>query len=449
MIKLLMKICKFSFGTFEEQEIRRFVHLGFIFFLLIGIYWTLRPLKDSIFIQLVGKTYIPYAKTISLILMLPILAIYAKLLQNFVKAKIFPILVYFYIIVIMLFVFPVFLSQTHFIADKKVLNIIGYGWYFAVESFGSIMVAFFWALLTDTTDPQTAKKGFALVYLFGQIGGAILPLSITKTPLLFGMKTDIVSLMILVCLIYLIIPLSKNFFKKTPQKLKESFVHDKINSEEQTINKKTKFIDGIKLLCSHKYLIGLFLMEFSFEFIITIVDFNFKMLAGTVYSGVELTGYLGKMASAVNTTSALILIFLSNRVQRMFGLRVAVLSIPVIVGSVFLYFINANSSLQVMFILVIVGKAVNYAFRSSFKQLYIPTTPNVHFRLQAWNDVFGSRGAKQIGSMFNMLFIIIGKMKYLALGRAIGFPLVIAWIASALYLGKTCEKAVSEKKIII
>jgi AAA family ATP:ADP antiporter len=449
MINLLAKICKFSFGTLEEQEIRKFVRIGIVFFLLIGIYWTLRPIKDSAFIQFVGNTYIPYAKTISFILIFPTLAIYTKILQKFKKENIFPLFVYFYVTIIMVFSLPVFLGQTHFITNKIALNIIGYGLYFTVESFGSIMVAFFWALLTDTTDPQSAKNGFALVYLFGQIGGALLPVSITRVPILLGMKTDIVSLIILACLTSLIIPVSRSFFKRTPKELLTSFVHDKINNKQEAVDKKTKFIDGVKLLCSHKYLIGLFLMEFSFEFVMTVVDFNFKMLAGTTYSGVELSGYLGRMASSVNTTSALILIFLSNRVQRLFGLKIAILFIPVVVGIVFLYFINANPSLQIMFMLVIVGKATNYAFRSSFKQLYIPTTPNVHFRLQAWNDVFGSRGSKQIGSIFNMLFGIIGKAKYLMVGRIIGLPLVATWIISTLYLGKTCDKAVSEKKIIV
>jgi AAA family ATP:ADP antiporter len=449
MTKILKKICQFSFGTFEEEEFRRFVHVGFIFFLLIGIYWTLRPLKDSIFIQLVGKSYIPYAKTISLILMLPILAIYTKLLKKFTKEKAFHVLVYFYILLVMLFAFPVYLSQSGVVTNNAVLNIIGYLWYFSVESFGSIMIAFFWGLLTDSIDSRSAKRGFALVYLFGQIGGSILPLTITKAPIFLSMKTDVMSLIVVACLIYLIIPISKDFFTKNSQQLNVASVDDKNNSKETPINKKAKFIDGLKLLCSHRYLIGLFLMEFFFEFVITIVDFNFKMLAGTVYSGVNLTAYLGNMAATVNTTTALILIFLSNRIQRLFGIKIAILFIPVIVGSIFLYFINTKSSLQVMFMLVIVGKAVNYAFRSSFKQLYIPTTPDVHFRIQAWTDVFGARGAKQIGSIFNMLFIIIGKAKYLMLGRAIGFPLVITWIATTFYLGKTCEKAVSEKKIII
>jgi AAA family ATP:ADP antiporter len=190
-------------------------------------------------------------------------------------------------------------------------------------------------------------------------------------------------------------------------------------------------------------------MEFSFVFIMTIIDFNFKVLAGTAYSGVELTGYLGKMASFANMISALVLIFLSGRIQRLFGLRVAISFIPIIVGSAFLFFVNINPSLQMMFILVVIGKAVNYAFRPSFKQLYIPTSSIIHFKLQAWNDVFGSRSAKQMGSMFNILFRIIGKTKYLMLGKIIGLPLVITWTISAIYLGKTCDKAIDEKRIII
>ena len=437
MKNLLMKMCNFSFGSFEEEEIERFTRFGLIFFLLIGVYWTLRPLKDSIFIQLVGKTFIPFAKTISLILVLPIISIYTKILKRFKQKKTFQILTYFYITVIALFVLPVFLSQSHIITNKLISNVIGYSWYFTVESFGSIMIALFWGILTDTTDAQSAKKGFALVFLLGQIGGMVLPFTITGMPLILGIKTDIISLLAVMCAMCLIIPTSEKFFEVTS-----------VAYSNET-NKKTKFIDGIKLLCSHKYLMGLLLMELSFEFVMTIIDYNFKMLAGTVYSGVELTQYLAKMASSVNAMSALIIIFLSNRIQRLFGLKTAVLAIPVVVGGVFLYFINANPSLKTMFILVVTGKAVNYAFRSSFKQLYIPTTPDVHFRLQAWNDVFGSRSAKQLGSVFNMLYSVVGKMKYLMFNKVIGFPLVTIWIATAFYLGKTHEKAINNKRIII
>ena len=48
------------------------------------------------------------------------------------------------------------------------------------------------------------------------------------------------------------------------------------------------------------------------------------------------------------------------------------------------------------------SKAVNYALNGpALKQLYIPTTPDVRFKAQAWIETFGSRSSKQDGSVFN------------------------------------------------
>ena len=87
MIKLLMTICKFNFGKFEEREFRKFARMGSIFFMLIGIYWSMRPLKDSLFNSLVGAVYQPYAKTVSLICMIFFVAIYTKILDFISKSK--------------------------------------------------------------------------------------------------------------------------------------------------------------------------------------------------------------------------------------------------------------------------------------------------------------------------------------------------------------------------
>ena len=37
------------FGDFQREELKKFLKLGGIFALVIGVYWTLRPLKDSLF----------------------------------------------------------------------------------------------------------------------------------------------------------------------------------------------------------------------------------------------------------------------------------------------------------------------------------------------------------------------------------------------------------------
>ena len=51
----LQSLCKFSFGTFERNEFRRFCQLGVIFTLILGSYTALRPIKDAVFIGLVGQ----------------------------------------------------------------------------------------------------------------------------------------------------------------------------------------------------------------------------------------------------------------------------------------------------------------------------------------------------------------------------------------------------------
>ena len=61
--------------------------MGLIFALIIGVYWTLRPLKDAIFIQLVDKLQLPYAKTVSVIALLPLVMFYTKLLKDTQEKK--------------------------------------------------------------------------------------------------------------------------------------------------------------------------------------------------------------------------------------------------------------------------------------------------------------------------------------------------------------------------
>lgn len=70
VLQFFQWLCRFNFGEFEREEFKKFLRMGLIFALIIGVYWTLRPLKDSIFIQLVGKFQLPFAKTISVLALL-------------------------------------------------------------------------------------------------------------------------------------------------------------------------------------------------------------------------------------------------------------------------------------------------------------------------------------------------------------------------------------------
>ncbi len=460
ILQFFIRICQFNFGTFEEEEFKKFLRMGLIFALITGVYWALRPLKDAIFMQLVDKMYLPYAKTISVLLLFPLVMFYTKLLGKFSREKMLIMLPTCYGIAILFFSVVISAAQSTpkiILANSSVLpfliKTLGYIWYTFVESFGSLMVALFWAFAADTTEPLSAKRGFPLIVAIGQVGGAIFPYLISGLPYRLGLNTDALSMVTLGSICLCIIPLVKYFLRVTSADFLIAF-NQKEEKEKQKI--KPGFLEGLNLMLSHRYLIGIFSLNFIYEFIITIFDFNFKMAAGTVYVGVALSNYLSIYASSVNIVSLLCLLLGISNITRFLGIGVTLLCMPFIVGAALFGFLTLDS-LPFLFALMVGSKALNYALNGpALKQLYIPTTTDVRFKAQAWIETFGSRASKEAGSLFNMLLhpfqsifgVLAGRSYYLVLSGFIGFPLLALWFVIALYLGRNFRNAIDTKKVV-
>lgn len=454
-------ICRYNFGSFEKEEFKKFLRMGCIFALIIGVYWTLRPLKDAIFIHLVDKLHLPYAKTVSVIALLPLVMFYTKLLERHSREKMLIILPSFYGIAIFCFGVAMLIAQAspETIAARSFIplmatRLLGYLWYLFVESFGSLVVALFWAFATDTTEPSPAKKGFPLVVAIGQMGGIIMPYTIGGLPHRLGLTTDTLSMICLGILTLLIIPFVRYFLKATPSHLLVSF-HGK-NEHEKENAQEPGFLEGLKLMLKHKYLLAIFAANFIYEVIVTIFDFNFKISAGTQYTGVALSNYLSIYGSSVNIVSLSCLLFGISNVTRFLGVGVALAAMPLIVGLALFSFLTIDS-LSFLFALMVGSKAINYALNGpALKQLYIPTTSDVRFKAQAWIETFGSRASKEAGSLFNMLLTplqttfgtLAGRSHYLMLSGGFGFPLLALWLAIAIYLGKNFRNAIESKSVI-
>lgn len=460
LLSLFQWICRFNFGNFEREEFKKFLRMGVIFALIIGVYWTLRPLKDAIFIQLVDKLQLPYAKTVSVLCLLPLVMFYTRLLEKTSRERMLVILPSFYGISVLLFSLCIGAAQAYvsdvpaFSFSYVLIKVLGYVWYLFVESFGSLVVALFWAFAADTTDPVHAKRGFPMVVAIGQMGGIILPYGVGGLPHRLSLQTDMLSMGILGVLILLIIPLVKYFLRATPKALLKAFHGSNEAAEEK--KQEPGFLEGLKLMLKHRYLLGIFAANFIYEVVVTIFDFNFKIAAGDAYSGVALSNYLSIYGSSVNIVSLACLLLGISNVTRFLGIGVALAAMPVIVGCALFGFLTMDT-LSFLFLLMVGSKAVNYALNGpALKQLYIPTTPDVRFKAQAWIETFGSRASKEAGSLFNMLLAplqrsfgaVLGKAHYLMLSGAIGFPLLALWFIVALFLGRTFKKALHDKKMV-
>lgn len=457
IISFMQAIFKPIFGSFEREDFKKFLRMGLIFAFIIGSYWTMRVLKDSVILTLIPHyNPLPYAKTASIICLLPLVIFYTKLLDKFSREKVFYTLALFYGIALPIFGLlimspfvgqapaEIILARTGFAAYAT--QILGYIWYVFVESFGSLVVALFWAFSSDITLPESAKKGFPFVVAFGQIGAILGPRYISKIPQWLSLETSAVAVFICSLMVFTMALLMKYFLKVTPPHLLASFQGK--NEKEVEKEQEPGFFEGLKLLVSHKYLLGIFAVVSFFEIIVTVFDFHFKNLARTHYVGTDLTAYLGDYAGWVNTITLFCLLLGISNVARLLGVRVALALMPIIIGGALVGFVTFDS-LNFLFWLMVGSKAINYALNGpTLKQLYIPTSHDARFKAQAWIETFGSRGAKEVGSLFNMLHGWLGQALHVLVSFYFGIGLVIVWFFSALYLGKTYKHAVDEKKTI-
>lgn len=442
----------FNSLSFEHPgELKKFIKMGFIFCTILAVYWTLGTIKESLLTDHIGNVMLPYAKIISLFFLIPSLFIYTRLLDFFSREKIFIYISLFYALCTLFFAFYIdsLSNQTMITLYNLKLStalLFCFSFYAFVESYGSIIVALFWALATSTTQPESAKKGFPLIVGLGQVGGIVGPFVLCKVPRYFHVVT--LSPILYASTIVLLISCSLfyYFLKTTPRLLLHSYQGlETINGKKQT----PSFFEGWNLILKNYYLIGILFIIFFFEFTTQIFDYDFKCFANEQLSGLELAEYFSLYGSAVNGATLLCLLLGINKINSFFGITYSLLLIPLLIGlSTLGLMVFHNASM--VFIILVFLKAINFALTiPTTKQLYIPTSSDVRFKAQAWIDTFGSRMGRQLSGIYAivlnslsgplMSFCLVPSLSQFT--NSLFLFLTCIWFFIALYIGKKHNKA--------
>jgi len=455
IINFFKKIFQVVWGKFEsKQELRKFLSLAGTFFFMIFVYWTMRPVKDSIFAATVGVANTPWAKIFSAVFVLPLILVYTKLIDTYKRDKVFYILMIAYAIVAFIFM-GFFLHPSYNLATMQpsFYNWIGWLWYFYVESFGSIIIALFWVIVTDITLPDSAKRGFPVIYLFGQLGNVIGPYLITAQNLGFTTSAPIIgisaSIMLLIAFLLWL------FMKFTPKEQLQSY-KAKEDIQETKKREKTGFFEGIKTIFQNGYLMGILFVIMVFEIIVTVFDFQFKVMAKAAFPlEAANAAYLAKYAYTTGIVAFLCVFFGINNIQRRLGMFVSLLMTPILV-TIAIVVLKSYPVLNVAFWIMVFAKAVNYALNQpTVKNLYIPVTKNARYKSMGWIEMFGGRSAKSLGSLINLMRKIYiskhgpaGALLFLTASSYISFGLVIVWFIVAFYLATKHKRAITNNEVV-
>lgn len=461
MLQSIQRIAKAWFGDFTRDELKKFLKLGVIFALVIGVYWTLRPLKDSIFSSMAHADNQPWAKLLSMCILFPIVMVYGSLVDKIARHKLFYVLGGIYaagtIIIGAIFMHPTLgLANTTIDATR----ILAWVWYVFVESYGSLVVALFWAFAADTASDESAKRGFPVVVMIGQLGsifGPLLLIPLGKN--VFGNSAPVVMICGLVILVMMLA--IYYFMASTPKSQLEGyqghFATKTDKKEHEKVEQEPGFFEGLKLMTSQPYLMGIFAVIGIYEIIVTIIDFHFKRLVFAAGANeAERALYLGDYAVWVNIVSFLCLFLGVSNIQRRLGIKVSLVMMPLIVLVMVISFWY-YPVVGTLFYIMVAAKALNYALNGpALKQLYVPTTKDVKYKATAWIETFGSRTSKATGAGVNLLkkpfqntFGAEKGLVYLfGFSAYLSFGLLAAWLFIALYLGKTYEKAAKNKTVV-
>lgn len=439
--KVLSKIS----GDLQGEELSRVLWLSIILFFIVGGYWLLRSLKDPVMSSINGVEYIPQAKIASLFVVFGLVIVYNKLLDMYKKHELFYYMgiayaVAFFIMGLMLMHPTIGLKNTEASPDRYL------GWisYVTIESFGSMVVQCYWALVNNSVDSKFGKKNFGKVIAGAQIGSILGPTLATQAyyfgiPMLYLISSVVMFGMVFAMYMYV-----------TKFGTNEEEVVPGADKKEK---KSAGILEGFHLFYEHNYVKGLFVVSSFFMIQVTVVDFLMKVLAKEKYSSEypddpeiatqHFASFMGYFGQATNSISLLFSFFGTGLILEKFGLTLTLISFPclLLICSIIVW---TSPSIWIVFTVMMIMKALSYALNNPTKEiLYQVTSTSIKFKCKSWIDTFGQRSAKASGSIITGLFAsnLVDLVNY---GSLTGVITCLFLIYVSNYMGKEYEELESK-----
>ncbi len=445
----------------EKDERLKLLFLSVAFFLVIAGYTIAKDLKDTVFISVVGRYWIPWAKVASMFILVPAVLFYSKLVDKMRRYQLLSF--YAALFGVLGFVFALLIGHPTIglgNTDSSPYRIFGWLFYFFVEGYSPFLVSVFWAFANSINNPQAAKKNYGLMVSASKFGGLLsagfawmlFSWSVrTGGQLISAVALHQLVLVISSLLILLVVPTIFLLMKKVPGHYLHGYeAAYRVEKRKKRLGKEDAGIFiGLKMMLKYPYVLGIFGMVFFYEVIATVLGYLRLTVAQANAAGIsEVSSFLYKTYFYTHLIGVFISLFGTRALLDKLGERFCLLLIPVLSGLLLLYFmIGMNpTSLIIAFVTL---KSINYAFSWPVREsLYIPTVKEIKFKSKSWVDAFGSKFAKTSGSAFNILSTRFGSVLFLPM-HSLFFALVIClWFLTALVLGRRFDMAISNNEVI-
>ena len=359
----------------------------FVYFSLVTFsIYVVKPAKESLFLDYLTKKRLPYAFLLTAILMGLAVSLNSRLLRRVNR--------------------PVYITSSlaFFAVSGLVFWLFIRGaspwpWTFLLlYSWGDILmvtaITQFWIFVNDLFRPREAKRKVGFLVSGGLLGGIAGSLVARFRPLHLRTESLVLAGPVLLVLCIVIVFVVQ---RASPQEAKED------DKAAELKRDKVGFAQSLAILRKSRYLLLLSGLILSAIIVSNLVDFQFKSAAEIAFPERDArTSFLATFYLAILVVSYLFTALLTSRILRNFGMRIALLILPIflLLCSITIFFIPAAGMIYWAVTIKGVDKSLSHSLSQSVREvLYIPVPQDIKYKAKVFIDMFLNKFADGLAGL--------------------------------------------------
>lgn len=438
------------FFDVRPGEWPRALGLSLYFFLVIGIFWILKPMKRGVIVNYFGERPIDLwfmtlggaqaeqlGKVLNMVVAFAVVALFTWLVRRMARH---------YVVLVFSLIFGgLFIVFAGIVDNLGVAGPLGvWTFYVTGDIWTTVMVPIFWALVNDINSAEEAERLYGIIGLGGVVGGFVgssvvagLVEEVGREPLLYA------CLVPLACIVGIVF-----WIHRTEEA--DHAADDPCCPEDEQIHddEGSAFFEGARLVVASRYLLGIAALLAIYEMTSNVVDFQLSaLIEQQIESSTARDQVFGVIGQATSAVSILVQLFLTSYIMKQHGVKIALYFLPVALLGGTVGFLVAPTLLFVG-IMSVSDNGLNYSINQSAREaLYTPTSKDAKYKAKAFIDMFIQRAAKVLAVVLNLGLTAVAFLEVRWLSLVV-VALIGTWLLVIRFLGDAFEEQKGEEAAV-
>jgi AAA family ATP:ADP antiporter len=412
----------------ERREVPLVVVAFFLFFCVLGGYFAVRPVRETIG-TILGRDRVANLYVATWIASLAIVPIYGAIVAK-VRRSVFLPLIYGFVAVALAIVGGVLQSQPKSVA-------FGQFFYVFISVLSLFLVSVFWSFLVELFDSGQAKRLFPVIAAGGTAGALVGPLFTDLTARSIGNGGVLFVGAALFALAVVLQAILIRLWKRSPEP-----EHERGEGHDQSRDRALggNPLAGITLVLRSPYLLGIAAYVALLATANTFLYFEQLRLVATTFADTQTrTSVFARIDWIVQSLTILAQLFITGRIASRLGLVVLLTIIPV---AVFFGFVALSiwNTFILLAVVIVVRRSGEYAFvRPGREMLWTPMSKETKYKAKNFVDVPVYRGAD--AAVAQLQRAIEGGGFGVQTAALLGALAAVVWAINGWWLGRRYDSA--------